>query len=191
MHNKLTGLFFGSFNPVHIGHLLIANYFVEFTEMCEVWFIVSPQSPFKQKQHMLPERQRLHLLNLAIESDDRFRASDIEFSMPKPSYTIDTLTYLSEKHPDRQFAIIMGSDNLTGFAKWKNYNEILRNYRIYVYPRKNTGTGVIHENIVLTEAPAVEISSSLIRDAIASNRDIRHYLPAPVWEYISAMNFFR
>lgn len=191
MHNKLTGLFFGSFNPVHIGHLLIANYFVEFTEMCEVWFIVSPQSPFKQKQHMLPERQRLHLLNLAIESDDRFRASDIEFSMPKPSYTIDTLTYLSEKYPDRQFAIIMGSDNLTGLSKWKNYNEILRNYRIYVYPRKNTGTGISHENIIITEAPAVEISSSFIRDAIASNRDIRHYLPVAVWEYISAMNYFR
>ena len=130
-----TGLFFGSFNPVHIGHLAIANYFVEFTDLDQLWFVVSPQNPLKKKSTLLNDHHRLHLLELAINDSPLFRISDIEFKLPKPSYTINTLTYLKEKFPKRKFSLIMGSDGLDSFSKWKNFQIILDNYEIYVYPR--------------------------------------------------------
>lgn len=187
------GLYFGTFNPIHIGHLAIANYMLEFTDIEQLWFIVSPQSPFKQKQSMLDDYQRLELVNRAIEGDDRLRASSIEFKLPKPSYTIDTLTYLQEEYPANQFSILMGADNLVHFHKWKNYELIVENHQILVYPRPgfDPSNFKIHKNIHMVDAPIMEISSTFIRNAIKSGKDIRHFLPEKAWRYIEEMNFYR
>jgi nicotinate-nucleotide adenylyltransferase len=188
------GLYFGSYNPIHIGHLAIANYIVEFTGIDQLWFVVSPQNPLKKKENLLADYHRLELVNQAIEGDDRFRASNIEFNLPKPSYTIDTLTYLNERHPDYSFVILMGSDNLENFHKWKNYEVILENYGIIVYPRPGFDRSIIpdHKNITVSEgAPLMEISSSFIRDAIKAGKDIRHFMPLKSWEYLDEMNFYR
>ncbi len=190
--NKKTGLYFGSFNPVHIGHLAIANYIACYSDLGEIWFIVSPQNPFKDKQSLLAERQRLYMVNLAIAGDTRFKACDIEFSLPRPSYTINTLAYLSEKHPDRQFLPIVGSDNMKSFHKWKNSQQILEQYGLLVYPRLNAETNA-HSmlNATVVDAPHIEISSSFIRNAIAEAKDVRHFLHPDVWKYIEEMNFYR
>jgi len=187
-----TGLYFGSFNPIHNGHMAIANYMREFTDLDEVWFIISPQNPFKTKQSLLPDYQRLELVNLAIDDNIGFRASNIEFKLPKPSYTIDTLAYLYDKYPEKEFVLIMGSDNLLHFHKWKNFNEILRNYQIYVYPRPNEKAVELmkHPKVKLVEAPLMEISSSFIRNAIKANKNIRYFLPIKVWNYINEMHFY-
>ncbi len=187
-----TGLYFGSFNPIHNGHLAIANYMREFTDLDEVWFVISPQNPFKSKQNMLPDYQRLELVELAIDDTPGFRASNIEFQLPKPSYTVDTLAYLYDKYPDKEFVLIMGSDNLVNFHKWKNFNEILRYHQIYVYPRPNTPDTPLMENpkIKITEAPLMEISSSFIRKAIKEKKDVRFFLPPKVWNYIKEMHFY-
>jgi nicotinate-nucleotide adenylyltransferase len=188
-----TGLFFGSFNPIHIGHMAIANYMLSFEGLNEIWFIVSPQNPFKQKQTLLPERQRLEMVHLAINNAPGYRASDIEFSLPQPSYTIHTLAYLKEKFPNREFILIMGQDNLSSFHKWKNYEMILANYSILVYPRQDAQTSEFekHPSVKLTEAPQFDISSTFIRNAFAKNYDIRFYLPDKVFQYIDEMNFYR
>jgi len=187
-----TGLFFGSFNPVHIGHLAIANYMVEFTEMQQLWFIVSPQNPLKERKTLLANHHRLELVHRALGDDPRYRVSDIEFTMPTPSYTIDTLARLSEKHPDRQFLLIMGSDQLSYFSKWKNAGEIVKNYTRYVYPRPGHPVDKQeHPNLILVDAPHMEISSSFIRKAIREGRDIGHFLPEQVRQYIDEMNFYR
>jgi nicotinate-nucleotide adenylyltransferase len=205
-----VGLYFGSFNPIHIGHMAIANYMVEFTDMDQVWFVISPHNPFKERTTLLADHHRLELVERAIAGDDRFRASDIEFKMPTPSYTIDTLTWLSEKYPGNLFTIIMGSDGLPTFAEWKNAYEIRKNYKLYVYPRPgfpaepsghaepsgSAGsfgfTGFTdEENLVVVDAPLIEISSSFIRRAIAGGKDIRHFLPPVVWQYLDEMNFYR
>lgn len=188
------GLYFGSFNPIHIGHLAIANYALAYGAIDQLWLVVSPQSPFKQKQSMLDDYQRLELVNRAIEGDDRMKASSIEFRLPKPSYTIDTLTYLQEEFPMHQFSILMGADNLQSFHKWKNYEQILANYSLLVYPRPGIDISNLHFNtdsVQLIDAPLMEISASFIRKAIREAKDIRHFLPPSVWQYIEEMNFYR
>jgi nicotinate-nucleotide adenylyltransferase len=188
-----TGLYFGTFNPIHIGHLVIANYMLEFTALDQLWFVVSPQSPYKQKQSLLDDYQRLELVNRAIEDDDRMRASNIEFKLPKPSYTIDTLTYLQEEYPSHRFSILMGSDNLKHFHKWKNYDQIIENHSVLVYPRPGFSPENFkaHKNIHLVNAPVIEISATFIREAIKAGKDIRHFLPPGTWKYIEEMNFYR
>ena len=194
MDLKLTvGLFFGTFNPMHIGHLAIANYMVEYSCINQLWFVVSPQNPFKKKSSLLDDYQRLEMVHRAVDSDFRFRVSDIEFYLPKPSYTIDTLTYLKEKYPKYQFKILMGSDNIEELNKWKNYKQILDNYGIMVYPRPGFDMSKIelHPNISVTNAPMMDISSSFIRNAIHEGKDVRHYMPPKTWEYIDEMGFYR
>jgi nicotinate-nucleotide adenylyltransferase len=187
-----VGLYFGSFNPIHIGHMAIANYMVEFTDMEQLWFVISPHNPFKQRKTLLADHHRLELVERAILDDDRFRASDIEFKMPTPSYTIDTLAWLSEKYPRNEFVIIMGSDGLPSFPKWKNAGEIQKNYTRYVYPRPGfpIPSGKL-ENLHVVNAPQIEISSSFIRKALAGGKNIRHFLPPDVWKYLDEMNFYR
>jgi nicotinate-nucleotide adenylyltransferase len=185
------GLFFGSFNPVHIGHLAIANYLAEFTDLQQLWFVISPQNPLKLKKTLLADHHRRTLLELAIGNDDRFRISDIEFRMPRPSYTIDTLAYLKEKYPGHTFVIIMGSDGLPTFHKWKNFELIEENYLRYVYPRPGYPVDpALHRNIQQVEAPMLEISSSFIREAIQQGKDIRYFLPEKVFDYIVEMHLY-
>jgi nicotinate-nucleotide adenylyltransferase len=188
------GLYFGSFNPIHIGHLAIANYMVEYTDINQLWFVVSPQSPFKQKVCMLDGYHRIELINRAIQKDFiRFKVSDVEFNLPKPSYTINTLVYLSEKYPTYKFSIIMGEDNLQFFKKWKNWEQIIDKHQIYVYKRKNCIKNDIYEhiNMHIVEAPLMEISSSFIRQAILEKKDIRYFLHENVYKYIDEMNFYK
>ena len=155
------GLYFGSFNPVHNGHMSIANYFLEFTDLNKIWFVLSPQNPFKEKNTLLEDNERLELLNLALEGTQNYSAKDIEFNLPKPSFTINTLQYLKEKHADKKFVLIIGGDNLTSFNKWKDYKHILENYEIYVYPRPNSDLSqyVENYNIKIINAPLIEIST--------------------------------
>lgn len=188
-----TGLFFGSFNPIHIGHLVIAEYMVEFTDLDTVWFVVSPQNPLKEEKSLLKEQQRLQMVRMAIEYDNRFKASNIEFKLSKPSYTINTLEHLKEKHPGRQFCLIMGADNLCTLHKWKNYEKLLENYEIYVYPRKDNYNMPAYANIStvhITEAPVMEISSTFIRKAIKEKKEAKYMLPPSVAEYIKEMHFY-
>lgn len=187
------GLYFGSFNPVHIGHMAIANYVVEFTDLDQLWFIVSPQNPLKKKETLLDDFERYDLVELAIGNDDRFRVSDIEFRLPKPSYTIDTLTYLQEQFPRYIFSLIIGSDNLSTFNLWKNFKLIEDNYKRYIYPRRGSENidTIKHKNIEVVEAPMIEISSSFIRNAIRQGKDIRYFLPDEVYDYIFKMNFYK
>lgn len=188
-----TGLFFGSFNPIHNGHLMIASYMAEYTDLKEVWFIVSPHNPMKEKSTLLADHHRLALANIAVEDDPRFRASNIEFHLPQPSYTIDTLTYLSEKHPGKEFVLIAGSDNLPSFHKWKNHEQILEHYHLYIYPRPLAGSSPFddHPHIHFTAAPLIEISSSFIRESIRQGKSMRHFLPEKVWKEIEEMHFYK
>jgi len=189
-----VGLYFGSYNPIHIGHLAIANYMVEFTDIDQLWFVVSPQNPHKKKNNLLDDYQRLEMVHRAVEGDDRLRASNIEFNLPKPSYTVDTLAYLKEQHPNYDFVILMGSDNLESFHKWKNFESILENYGVVVYPRPGFDRSKVevHKNITIAEdAPLMEISASFIRNAINDGKDIRHFLPPKTWEYLEEMNFYK
>ena len=186
------GLFFGSFNPVHNGHLIIANYVCETTELEKVWLVVSPQNPLKQKETLLREYDRLHLINLAIEDNKNLKASNIEFKLPKPSYTIDTLTYLQEKYPQHEFSLIMGSDNLETLHKWKNYELILQNYPIYVYRRRNADTNPFPKNkkIYFLEFPFLDISATFIRENLKNGISMQYFLPEPVWKYIDEMKLY-
>lgn len=188
-----TGLFFGSFNPIHSVHLMIASYMAEYTDLDQVWFVVSPHNPLKEKSTLLADLQRLAMVNLAIEEDPRFRASNIEFKLPQPSYTIDTLTYLSEKHPGREFTLIAGGDNLPTFHKWKNYEELLKQYRLYLYPRHDTPASRFddHPSITMISAPLITISSSFIRKGIQEGKNMRYFLPEKIWKYIEEMHFYR
>ncbi len=188
-----TGLFFGSFNPVHIGHLALAEYMTEHTPLREVWFVVSPHNPLKVKETLLDDNLRLEMVHLAVDDDKRFRVSDIEFRMPRPSYTVDTLTYLTEKYPKNSFSLIMGEDNLETFHKWKNSEFIIDNYHRYIYPRIS-GTPADpakHRNCSFIPAPRIEVSSSLIRQSIRDGKSVRHLLPPKVWEFIDKMNLYR
>lgn len=188
------GLFFGTYNPIHVGHMVIANYMVEFTNLDKIWIIVTPHNPFKEKKSMLDDVHRLQLVKVAIDDDNRFKASDIEFKLPQPNYTIHTLTYLREQNPDDSFVLIMGADNLAHFHKWKNHEEILNNHEIFVYPRLEGEVPeelINHEKITLYDAPIMKVSSSFIRNSIAKKRDVRHYMPKDVWEYVDEMNFYK
>lgn len=191
-----TGLFFGSFNPIHIGHLAIANYFVEFTGIQQLWFVVSPHNPFKKKESLLDDYQRLELVHRAIGKDERYWACDIEFNMPKPSYTIDTLAYLEEKYPKREFVLIMGSDGIPSFYKWKNAGILCEKYQRFVYPRPGFDMNkeeneTNRKNTRLVNAPLMEISSTFIRDAIKNNKDVRYFLPNGLYDYIEDMGFYK
>lgn len=188
-----VGLYFGTYNPIHIGHLAIANYLVAYSEIEQLWFVISPQSPFKTKKKLLDNYQRLEMVNRAIENDHRFRASSIEFKLPVPSYTIDTLTYLKEEHPLHEFYLIMGADNLVYIDKWKNAEVILKDYNILVYPRPGFDKETLksHPHIQFINAPNMEISSSFIRQAIAAGKDVRHFLPPKTWQYLDEMNFYK
>lgn len=188
-----VGLFFGSFNPIHVGHMVLANYMLEFTDLDRIWFVVSPHNPLKKKNTLLDERQRLQLVILAIGDNNKMKASNIEFKLPQPSYTINTLTYLKEKHPTTEFVLIMGADNLESFHKWKNYEEILSQYELYVYPRPDSSGGELskHKKVKFVNAPLMEISSTTIRQAIKEKKDVRYFMPESVAEYVREMNFYK
>jgi nicotinate-nucleotide adenylyltransferase len=190
--NKKTGLFFGSFNPIHLGHMIIAGYMLEFTEMDEIWFIISPHNPLKQKKSLLDDHHRYYMVNLALEGHYNMKASNIEFGMTRPSYTIHTLTYLQEKYPHRDFILIAGSDILPTFHKWKNYGMILQDYQLYVYPRPFTADHPYkkHPSLTFVDAPLIEISSSFIREAIKEEKDVSFLLPPGIYEYITEMHFY-
>ena len=193
---KKVGLFFGSFNPIHIGHLILANYILENSDMAELWFVVSPQNPFKDKKTLLKDHNRLDMVQLAVKNYPKMRASNVEFSLPKPSYTIDTLTYLKEKYPDHSFALIMGEDNLKGLSKWKNSDKLIENHQIIVYPRlfegeKNENEYLNHENISIIKAPIIELSATEIRNMIKNDKNVRPMLPPEVFEYLDGSNFYK
>lgn len=187
-----VGLFFGSFNPVHVGHLIIANYMANYTELDEVWFVVSPQNPFKKKESLGNMYDRLEMVNLAIEETENLKASSIEFSLPQPSYTIDTLTHLAEKYPTHEFVLIMGEDILETFSKWKNHDIILRDYHIYVYPRPGYNGGTIkeHPSITLTQTPMMELSSTFLRQAVKEGSNIKFYTPDKVIDFIEKKGLY-
>lgn len=187
------GLFFGSFNPVHIGHLALANYMQSFTDMEQVWFVVSPHNPLKPKAGLLNQHDRLHLVNLALDLHPKIKSNAIEFELPQPSYTVNTLAHLKEKYPQHEFCLIVGQDNLATFHKWKNFESILDNYHIYVYPRPGSQKSDLdsHPHVHLTDAPVMEVSSTFIRKAIKEKKDIQYFLHPKVWEYIDEMNLYR
>jgi nicotinate-nucleotide adenylyltransferase len=187
-----TGLYFGSFNPIHIGHLAIANFMIEFTGLEQLWFVVSPQNPLKEKKSLLKDYHRLEMVRLAIEDDDRFRVSDIEFRLPTPSFTIDTLAYLEEKNPGREFQLVMGADGLGTFYKWKHADLIEKRYHRLIYPRPGTDPQALAAvpNSTLVDAPMMEISSSFIRRAIRQGKDVRHLVPVRAYAYMREMHFY-
>jgi nicotinate-nucleotide adenylyltransferase len=191
-----TGLFFGTFNPIHHGHLMVANYMHQFTDLDEIWFVITPQSPFKKRENLLDNRDRQHLVNLAIKDQYDFKASDIEFDLPKPNYTVHTLTYLREKYPKREFVLIMGGDNLTHLHKWYNVEQILDNHKIYVYRRPgseipNRWESSIDKGVIqVFDAPQLDISASFIRKAIQNQKNIRYFIPDAVYQYIKTMHFY-
>ncbi|NRB60714.1 MAG: nicotinate-nucleotide adenylyltransferase [Winogradskyella sp.] len=189
------GLYFGTFNPIHIGHLTIANHLAEHSNLDQIWFVVTPQSPFKKKSTLLDNHQRLEMVYRATYDYDKLKPSDIEFGLKQPNYTIDTLTYLLEKFPQHEFSLIMGEDNLKSFHKWKNYELILENHDIYVYPRiseSSVNERFINNNKIFNiSAPIMELSSTFIRKEIKAGRNIRPMLPESVWQYIDEMNFYK
>jgi len=197
-----VGLFFGSFNPIHVGHLIIANVMAENSDLNKVWFVVSPQNPFKPSHGLLHEFDRYDMVKAAIGDNYKIEVSDVEFNLPKPSYTIHTLAHLTEKHPTKQFKVIIGEDNLENFAKWKNYEQILDQFGLYVYPRGNpassqSGQSVTkdevkrHPNVKMVEAPLLDISATYIRNCIKNNKSIRYLVPEAVEQMIRSKNFFR
>jgi nicotinate-nucleotide adenylyltransferase len=188
---KKTGLFFGSFNPIHNGHLMLAKYILNEYDLNEIWFVVSPQNPLKDKKSLLDEHHRLQLVRLAVEDEPRFRASDIEFKLEKPSYTINTLVHLKEKYK-KHFVLLMGADSALSLKKWKNYEAILEAYEVYVYPRIGDDTEAImkHKNIKIIKAPQIEISATYIRQAIKAKKDVRFLLSEKVYQYVKEMHFY-
>lgn len=188
-----VGLFFGSFNPIHVGHLILANAMVENAELDQVWFVVSPQNPFKRKNNLLHEFDRFSMVRQAIADNPKFNASDIEFQMPKPSYTSDTLAWLTDKYPQHQFVLIIGEDNLKNFHKWKNHKNILEHYGLLVYPRPNALKVDLlnHPNVRLIDAPQVEISATFIRNAIKKDKSIKYLVPEEVEAFIKLKKFYK
>lgn len=188
-----VGLYFGTFNPIHIGHCVIAQHMLEFTDLDEVWFVVTPHNPHKKKSSLLDDHQRLHMVNLAVGEHYKLRVSDIEFSLPQPSYSSNTLAHLTEKYPEKQFNLIMGADNLQTFTKWKNYESILENHELYVYPRIKSDGGELatHPKVHITEAPIMQIASTDIRNAIKAGKDVSFMMPEAVWRYIDEELFYR
>jgi nicotinate-nucleotide adenylyltransferase len=191
--SQKIGLFFGSFNPIHLGHLIIANVMAENTDLNRVWLVVSPQNPLKPSKGLLHEFDRYDMVKAAIADNYKLEASDIEFNLPKPSYTIHTLAHLTEKHPTKEFKLILGEDNLENFTKWKNYHEILDQFGLYVYPRPGvTNTELSrHANVKIVEAPLLDISATYIRNCIKNNKSIRYLVPEAVENMIRTKNFYR
>jgi nicotinate-nucleotide adenylyltransferase len=189
------GLYFGTFNPIHVGHLIIANHMAEHSHLDQVWMVVTPHNPLKKKNTLLDDYHRLQMVHLATENFPKIKPSDIEFKLAQPNYTVNTLVHLQEKHPDYEFSLIMGEDNLKSFHKWKNYEIILEHHDIYVYPRISSEAENLdlknHPKIHLIDAPVVEISSTFIRDNIKKGKNIQPLLPLKVWEYIDHNNFYR
>lgn len=186
------GLFFGSFNPIHVGHLIIANTMATSTDLEQVWFVVSPQNPFKKNKSLLHEFDRFDMVEMAIADNPLLKATDAEFHMPKPSFTIDTLVRLQEKFPHHEFKLIMGEDNLSQFSKWKNYDKILEYVGLYVYPRPNSGKHDFATNpaVQFIPAPLLDISATFIRENIRNNRSIRYLVPDAVEEMILRKKFY-
>jgi nicotinate-nucleotide adenylyltransferase len=192
---KKVGLFFGTFNPVHIGHIIIANFMVEFSDLDEVWLVVTPHNPFKKKSSLLENHHRLEMVFKACEGYNKLKPSDVEFKLPQPNYTATTLAKLEEDYPTYIFSPILGEDNLKTFHKWKNYEVILERHEIYVYPRISLGTVENefknHQKIHRVEAPIIEISSTFLRQAVKEGKNISPMLPEEVWKYIDQMNFYK
>ncbi len=191
--NSKIGLFFGSFNPVHTGHMVIANFMATQTDLKEVWMIVSPHNPLKAKQSLARDHDRLHLVRLAIGDNALLRASDIEFNLPQPSYTIDTLAHLRDRYPDKSFALIMGSDALETLPKWKNYELILRDYDLYVYRRPGTGSSALdnHPSVHFFDAPLMQISASYVRECIQNGKSVEYVVPESVFKYLETSALYR
>ncbi len=187
------GLFFGSFNPIHIGHLIIANYMANHTDLDEVWIVVSPHNPLKTKSDLINMYDRLEMSRLATEDGLNIRVSDVELKLPQPSYTIDTLTHLHEKYPHHQFSLIMGSDNLVSLKKWKNYELILRDYHIHVYPRPGfEGAELLGDAAVtVTDTPLMELSATFIRNAVKEGKNVQYFVPDKVLKFIESKNLYR
>jgi|TARA_B110000967_G_scaffold155708_1_gene160543 nicotinate-nucleotide adenylyltransferase len=196
--SKKIGLFFGTFNPIHVGHLIIANHMAEFSELNEVWLVVTPHNPHKKKNTLLEDTHRLAMVRIATEAYPKLKASTIEFDLPQPNYTVNTLAVLEEKYPDKEFCLIMGEDNVKSLHKWKNYEVILERYPIFIYPRISENlerdANLILEkkaSVTLINAPIVELSSTFIRKNIAINKNIKPMLSKNVWHYIDEMNFYK
>lgn len=186
------GLYFGSFNPIHVGHLIVANHIVEHSAIDKIWFVVSPHNPLKDSDSLLNEYARLHLVQLAIENNNKFRASNVEFQLPKPSFTIDTLAYLTEKFPLEQFSVIMGSDSFQNIHRWKNYEHLIANYDLIVYQRPGFDIKEKHNaRLTILQAPLLEISSTFIRKQIKEGKSIRYIVPETVWEYIVENRYYK
>ena len=185
------GLFFGSFNPIHIGHLIIASFVKANSDLQKVWLVVSPQNPLKPSNTLLNEYHRLHLVKLAVEDDANLEVSDIEFKLPRPSYTIDTLTYLSEKYPQHEFSVIMGSDSYQNISKWKNPELILENYQLFLYTRPKFEVNTSQKNVTVLQAPLLEISATQIRGLVQENKSIRYMVPENVREEIENNRYYK
>jgi len=189
------GLFFGSFNPIHIGHLIIANHFAEYSDLDEVWLVVTPHNPFKKKKSLLDDHHRFQLVLRATEDYPKLKPSNIEFGLEQPNYTINTLVHLVEKYPEHEFNLIMGLDNLISFKKWKNYETILEHHDLYVYPRVSQVSDgpelSNHKKVHFIEAPIVEISSTFIRNAIKERKEVQPLIPHKAWTYLDEMNFYK
>ncbi|WP_281636909.1 nicotinate (nicotinamide) nucleotide adenylyltransferase [Flavobacterium marginilacus] len=189
------GLYFGTFNPIHVGHLIIANHMAEHSDLDQVWMIVTPHNPIKKKSSLLDDHHRLQMVYLATEDFPKIKPSDIEFKLPQPNYTVNTLVHLEEKYPNHEFSLIMGEDNLKSFHKWKNYEAILEHHNIYVYPRISSESENLelknHPKIHLIDAPVVEISSTSIRENVKKGKNVQPLLPNKVWDYIDHNNFYR
>jgi nicotinate-nucleotide adenylyltransferase len=190
-----VGLYFGTFNPIHIGHLAIANHMAEFSDLDVIWMVVTPHNPFKKKSSLLDNHHRYQMVMIATEEYPKITPSNIEFNLPQPNYTVNTLAHLVEKYPNYEFCLIMGEDNLKSLHKWKNYEVILANHEVYVYPRISQGTVehqfTDHPKIHRVNAPIMEISSTFIRKSIKDQKNIKPLLPNDVWQYLDEMNFYR
>ena len=190
---KKIGIYSGSFNPIHHGHVMLANYLVEFSDLDELWFVVSPQNPLKRKADLLDDDERLRMVQLAVGDDPRFRVSDVEMHLPTPSYTINTLTALSERYPEGQFVFICGMDSLQNLHQWREYQKILDNYKLLVFPREGYDGDDLagHPSVTILKTPILEISSTFIRNCVAEGRDVRHFMPAKAFDYMQEMGFYK
>ena len=190
---KRIGIYSGSFNPIHHGHVMLANYLVEFSDLDELWFVVSPQNPLKQKTELLDDAERLKMVQLAVGDDPRFHVSDIEMHLPRPSYTINTLTALSKQHPDCQFVFICGMDSLQNLSRWYQYQSILDNYELLVFPREGYDGGELthHPSVTVLKTPILEISSTFIRQCVKEGRDVRHFMPEKAFQYLQENGFYK
>lgn len=191
-YSMKIGLYFGSFNPIHIGHLIIASHIIDNTDLNQLWFVVSPHNPLKESSSLLNENQRYHLVQSAIDQDVRFRASNIEFQLPRPSYTIDTMAYFEEKYPQHEFAIIMGGDSVQNLPKWKNYQTLIDRYKIYVYKRPGSDPESLNnKNIFIIDAPLLDISATQIRNKIKAKQSIQYLVPDVVKEFIEQAGYYK